>query len=328
MEETKEIERPKPAGQTMVPAGTFENSLEPKTFEQTMNLANLLSKSDIVPKDFQGKPANILIAIGLGREVGFGWAQALQCICVINGRPTIWGDGAIGLILNSDVFESKSDSFDPAKDGGTATFVSKRKGQSSTTRTFSHEDAKKAGLLGKDTYVKYEKRMLFNRARAFALRDDYADVLKGLRIREEEDDFDYTLKAQVGEGGERIYAMPQRVQTAPQAAPEAPKGSQEPKPAPEAAQAQPAQAPESHPEEATDGESEFDVERCAKTTLSDKPAVVIVAKDDTRYYFVNDDEKARERVHKMAKDHRRLIVAWTAIKGGRIIEQIQPAVQG
>ena len=198
---------PKFKGEALPPTGTFSHALEPRNFEETMALANILSKSDIVPKDFQGKPANILVAITLGREVGFGWAQALQNICVINGRPSIWGDGAVGLILASDVFEDSSDSFDPNLDGGTAIYKSKRKGKNWTVRTFSHNDAQKAGLLSKDTYVKYERRMLFKRAGAWAQRDDYADVLKGLRMADEEQDvppIDVTPKH---------YAMPEAAAT-------------------------------------------------------------------------------------------------------------------
>lgn len=183
-----EKEKPKFAGKELVPTGTFSKGLEPRNFEETMALANLLAKSDIVPKDFQGKPANILVAVAMGRELGVGWAQSLQNIMVLNGRPSTWGDIVMGLVLSSGYYEDSHDEFDEKKDGGTAIFYSKRKGKRETVRTFSHEDAKKAGLLTKDTYQKYERRMLFNRSRAWALRDDYSDVLKGLRITEEEQD--------------------------------------------------------------------------------------------------------------------------------------------
>lgn len=175
-------------GSTLPALTGFSHALEPKNMEETIRLANLLATSDLIPKDFQGKPANVVVAITLGRELGLSWAQAVQNIAVINGRPTIWGDAVMGIVLASNVYENSSDEWDPKLDGGTAIFRSKRKNKSETVRTFSHEDAKKAGLLDKDTYRKYERRMLFNRARAYALRDDYADVLKGLRVKEEEDD--------------------------------------------------------------------------------------------------------------------------------------------
>jgi hypothetical protein len=48
-------------------------------------------------------------------------------------------------------------------------------------RSFGMEKAKKAQLLGKDSWKKYPERMCQMRARAWALRDGFADVLKGIR---------------------------------------------------------------------------------------------------------------------------------------------------
>jgi hypothetical protein len=71
----------------------------------------------------------------------------------------------------------------------------KRRGEPALTRTFSKADAERAGLWGKKNrdgsptpWVSYPNRMLTMRARAFALRDAFADVMKGLGIREELED--------------------------------------------------------------------------------------------------------------------------------------------
>jgi hypothetical protein len=62
----------------------------------------------------------------------------------------------------------------------------KRKGHEPHRVEFSIEDAKRAGLLGKSgPWQQYTARMLTLRARAFALRDKFADVLKGLSMAEE-----------------------------------------------------------------------------------------------------------------------------------------------
>ena len=66
--------------------------LSPQTFEQALTFSNYLADSDMVPKDFKGKPANCLIAMQWGYELGMQPLQAIQNIAVINGRPTIWGD--------------------------------------------------------------------------------------------------------------------------------------------------------------------------------------------------------------------------------------------
>lgn len=57
-------------------------------------------------------------------------------------------------------------------------------------RSFSVSDAKKAGLWNKQgPWQQYPKRMLQMRARAWALRDGCADMLRGFQVREEVEDY-------------------------------------------------------------------------------------------------------------------------------------------
>ncbi len=67
-----------------------------------------------------------------------------------------------------------------------ATCTIKRRNYEPVTRSFSWEDAKQARLSAKQgPWQEYPKRMLQMRARGFALRDTFADVLKGLYVGEE-----------------------------------------------------------------------------------------------------------------------------------------------
>jgi hypothetical protein len=75
-------------------------------------------------------------------------------------------------------------------EGDTAICVAKRRGRKPVTAKFSVDDAKRAGLWGKQgPWTQYPKRMLQMRARGFALRDAFPDVLKGLITSEEAMDF-------------------------------------------------------------------------------------------------------------------------------------------
>jgi hypothetical protein len=76
----------------------------------------------------------------------------------------------------------------------TAYCEAKRRGYERPTLTsFSVADAKKAGLWGKSgPWTQYPKRMLQLRARGFALRDAFPDVLKGLVTAEEAQDYPTT----------------------------------------------------------------------------------------------------------------------------------------
>jgi hypothetical protein len=157
-------------------------SLAPQNFEQAIRFSEMIADSDMVPKDFKGKPGNCLIAIQWGHEVGLQPLQALQNIAVINGRPAMWGDALLALVRASPLCEYVTES----DDGHTATIRGKRKGSPEEIRTFSMDDAKMAGLAGKQgPWSQYPKRMRQMRARAFLLRDLFTDVLRGMAMAEE-----------------------------------------------------------------------------------------------------------------------------------------------
>lgn len=157
-------------------------SLSPRNFDEAWRMADILAKSELVPKDFRGKPENCLVAIQWGNEIGLGALQAIQNIAVINGRPALWGDAVIALVRASPMCEWVIES----DDGKAATCRVKRRGEPEQQRTFSMDDARAAGLIGKQgPWTQYPKRMRQMRARGFALRDVFPDVLRGLPVAEE-----------------------------------------------------------------------------------------------------------------------------------------------
>lgn len=167
---------------TVVAQPRQQFDLSPQTFEQALTFCDYLANSDLVPKDFKNKPENCLIAIQWGAELGLKPLQALQNLAIINGRPALWGDAVIALVRSSPLCESITES----DDGKTATCKVKRRGEEEEVRTFSMDDAKAAGLAGKQgPWTQYPKRMRQMRARAFALRDVFPDVLRGMPIAEE-----------------------------------------------------------------------------------------------------------------------------------------------
>src|SRR5699024_8513161 len=53
-----------------------------------MQFSEIVTQGDMVPKAYAGKPANALIAIGLGQAMGLSPAESLYRIDVIQGKPT------------------------------------------------------------------------------------------------------------------------------------------------------------------------------------------------------------------------------------------------
>ena len=161
--------------------------MEPQSLNEAMEFANMLANSNLVPKAYQQKPGDIMVACQWGAEIGLKPLQSLQNIAVINNIPAVWGDALVALVRGSGLCEYIKQDWDDASK--TATCRVKRKGEPEEMRQFSEEDARVAGHLNKDTYKKNLQRMLSIRARAFALRDVFADVLKGLKVAEEVEDY-------------------------------------------------------------------------------------------------------------------------------------------
>lgn len=168
------------------------------SLDELSRVANMAAKTAFVPRDFQGKPESCTLAMMAGLEVGFTPIQACQSIAVVNGRPTIWGDAAKALCVSSSCCEYITEFFEGEGDKLTAVCIAKRKGYPEPHRvTFSVADAKAAELWGKSgPWKQYAKRMLQMRARGFALRDVFPDVLRGLVTAEEAGDYTIDIPPQ------------------------------------------------------------------------------------------------------------------------------------
>lgn len=144
---------------------------------------------------------SIQVTILRGMESNLPPIVALNNICYFNNRPCLWGDAALALVMAHPSFSGIHEEF---KDG-VATCALRRimkpdrdiGDYTSEYQIFSKytwQQAVDAGLSKLDHYKAYPERMLKMRARAWAMRDLFADVLNGLSIAEEQSDVDYMRK--------------------------------------------------------------------------------------------------------------------------------------
>lgn len=167
--------------------------LASSNFEHSYRIANMMSKSEMVPRAYKDKPQDILIAMEMGVSLGLGPLQAIQNIAVINGKPCLYGDGMLAVCSGHPEFENITE--EPiVDDKGKATgyrCTITRRGRTPVSQIFTVEQAQAAGLWGKaGPWKQYPERMLQMRARAFALRDSFADALGGVRMAEEVQDYE------------------------------------------------------------------------------------------------------------------------------------------
>lgn len=130
-------------------------------------------------------PEVALIRLQAGLELGLTPIWSLTNIMVTNGRPSVWGDALLGLVLNHKDCVDVIEKFEGAGENLIATCEVHRKGRLPVKREFGVTDAKRAGLHGKNVHGAYPKRMLQMRARSWACRDSFADALRGLGVIEE-----------------------------------------------------------------------------------------------------------------------------------------------
>lgn len=166
---------------------TRPNPMGLDTFEQIEAFAERAARSQMVPKDYIGKPDNIIIAVMKGKELGMPPIQALESIAIVNGRSSIWGAMVEALCYASGLVEDHEEHFEGTEgtDDFTAVCTVKRRGVASPkVGRFSQKDAKIAGLFGQAVHGKYPRRMMQWRAKHAPFTDAFPDVLKGLAIRE------------------------------------------------------------------------------------------------------------------------------------------------
>ncbi|ORE90491.1 hypothetical protein ATO13_22336 [Stappia sp. 22II-S9-Z10] len=191
------------------------HGLVPTNIEEAYRIATIYHAAGLAGGGLDS-PEKIMIAVMTGLDLGIPPSQAVAKIAVINNRPVMWGDALIGVVRASPQCLWVQEGIDGTGDDMVAWCETQRRGEPRpVVRRFSVEDAKRARLWSPDAKVmrwarggqskyeadndspwhRYPQRMLQMRARAWCLRDVYADVLSGIGSREEEEDLARTRQA-------------------------------------------------------------------------------------------------------------------------------------
>ncbi|MGE4526485.1 MAG: hypothetical protein AB7D24_11435 [Sphaerochaeta sp.] len=165
----------------------------PDTKSDAYKFANEFANSMFCPKAYQGKPSDVYLAMAYGAQIGLNPLLAVQNIAVVNGRPSVYGDALTAIVMGHPETQFYEDGY---KSDGTAYCKITRKGRT-VYREFSEAMARKAGLWGQGTWLKYPERMLMWRAKGWAIRDLYADVLMGMWSVEEARDMPNVLEDEI-----------------------------------------------------------------------------------------------------------------------------------
>ena len=146
--------------------------------QDQMKYAEIVVHGDIAPQAYRNKPANALIAIGLGQAMGLSPAESLYRIDVIQGKPT-----ASAELIASNVRRAGHKlrvRVDEANQSVTATIIRADDPDYEHTVVRDMEWAKTMGLHTKDNYKKQPLTMLQWRAISAVARLACSEALYGV----------------------------------------------------------------------------------------------------------------------------------------------------
>jgi len=161
---------------SLVPAGRAE--LIPET-QNMVTLAKYLHESKMFPS--AGGVPGIITIMEYGRELGIPPVAALLTMAIIRGKPTMEAKAMLAVAQKNAGVTWKIDKLDDK--GCTMTFM--REGFAPCEVSFTEEEAKVAGLLGKDSWKLYKQDMFFARCSSRGTRRIAPDAVLGLYSSEE-----------------------------------------------------------------------------------------------------------------------------------------------
>jgi hypothetical protein len=146
-----------------------------ETFSDLSTMAATVYASGLAPSSYRS-PEQVLVAMQAGMELGLGPMTSLNNIHVIEGRPAMSGHLMLGLVQVHPQYAGID--VQHADESCTVTLSRVSNGEvSRVSSTFSLDDARRAGLLGKKNWKAWQPDMLYVRALSRCIRHAFADAI-------------------------------------------------------------------------------------------------------------------------------------------------------
>lgn len=191
---TQNTQTPAPVNLAAETAGTkaLQNmELQAQAMGNAMKIAEAMCSTAMVPKTYQGKPADGAAAILYGAELGLNAIQSLQQIMVINGKPGIETRTAVALLKNHGYDVREVEGSDES-----VTVEGRGPNGEHEVSTWDMTRATKAGYTSNALYKKIPHQMLYAKAAMEVARKIAPHVLSGIAYSTEELKLDQPVKMQ------------------------------------------------------------------------------------------------------------------------------------
>lgn len=175
---------PAPVNLAAETAGTkaLQNmELQAQAMGNAMKIAEAMCGTKMVPKAYQGQPADGAAAILYGAELGLNAIQSLQQIMVINGKPGIETRTAVALLKNHGYDVREVEGSDES-----VTVEGRGPNGEHEVSTWDMARATKAGYTSNALYKKIPHQMLYAKAAMEVARKIAPHVLSGIAYSTEE----------------------------------------------------------------------------------------------------------------------------------------------
>lgn len=161
-------------------------------FNDLFKKAQYLAKSDLVPQNYQNKPANCMIALDTANRMGVSPLFVMEQMAIVRGKRT-WSGQACSVLVNKYpkfkdvrlVYVGKEGQDDW---GAYVTATRKDNGEQVKGTTVTVKMAKSEGWTSNSKWSSLTEQMLAYRAYAFFARVYCADALNGFMVEGEPED--------------------------------------------------------------------------------------------------------------------------------------------
>lgn len=191
------LEKPRqdpPVALAVVDPSTGSDSIQAfssqQNFEAAQRMAHALSKSSLVPKEYQGNLPNCLIALELAGRVGVSVFAAMQNLDIIHGRPS-WRSSFLVACVNStgrfSPLRFRFQGVEGTDDWGCRAYATDSTGEECVGTLITIGLAKAEGWYGKNgsKWRTMPEQMLRYRAAAFWSRVYAPEVSLGMHTSDE-----------------------------------------------------------------------------------------------------------------------------------------------
>lgn len=180
---------------------------DPHTFAAAMQMADALSKSTIIPRDYQGNPSNCLIAVEMSSRMNASPMMVMQHLFVVNGRPAWSSQWIVAMINQSRKYktELQYEFGNAPEDGGLSCYAwaIDQQGHRVEGPKITMKMAEAEGWLNKNgsKWKTMPQVMIQYRAASFFGRKNCPDMIMGIYSRDEVLEMDLDDPASAAEPG-------------------------------------------------------------------------------------------------------------------------------